>query len=258
MTGAPCVKLTDPQNTIQFVLRIRFSPWVNNLAPYPVMQFYYNIGNGQEVGYTDPAGNDDIVLTTLDDGTLVNEVSYTINVSVKSLCMVDSNFMYNIQYQFIDGGTMDAYPIYAHPDLFPHSIFDIPHTQAEYEIITLTKNVCCYDYNYTCISMGNFGFSSSQNTANPQTESTLEERFAAYPNPFDNTIELGYQLERAGEIHLVCLDANGKRMAQQAIRHESAGDYNWTFSTDDWPAGMYFVRLLRGNEVQTLKVIKLD
>ena len=269
MTGAQCVYLTDPQNTIQFVLRIRFSPAINDLSPYPIMQFYYNIGNGQLVGYTDPAKNDDIVTSTLYDGTVVNEVSYAIDVSVNDLCTYDDNFAYNIQYHFVDGGTLNAYPIYAYPDLFPPSIFDIPQTQAEYQPITLVKNICCFNNTNDCGGGSNYQTFSSQNKGETKNETSLnmalgveshipDERFVAYPNPFQNTIQLDYRLENAGKINVICLDANGKRMVQQVIRHESEGDYSLTFSTADWPAGIYFVRLLKGNEVQALKVMKLN
>lgn len=266
MTGFPCVYLSDQQNTIQFVLRIRFSNQVTDLSPYPAMQFYYNIGNGQVVGYTAPANNADIVPTILEDGTPAHEVAFPITVSVNDLCAVSNSFPYDILYQFVDGGTLDAYPLSSYPGLFPPSIFYVP--QFEYQPALLTKNVCCFTYTFDC-GDPTFQFGFGQNTGDSKNEASLDmalgagndssnERFVAYPNPFENTIQLDYKLENAGEINLICLDANGKNMAQQVIRHDSEGDYNWTFSTEDWPAGMYFVRLLKGHEVQTLKVMKLS
>lgn len=272
VTNEPCIALPYTDNEIRFRLRVRFAHGVTDLTAYPGMRFYYNIGNGQHVGTTGVATNSMITEVTLDDGTLAKQVFFDINVSVGEHCddVNDGQFTYSIQYQLITGlhttgkkppvqpTNTSAYPIGDHPNLFPPNVFDIPLPDGYAQSETIPKYICC-NASHVCTPDDmplDFLDNSEASEEVDQENNVSKNTFLAYPNPFQTTIQVDYNLQKADEVSILCLDAKGQEVARKIRTHDRGGNFGWSFSASDWPSGIYFIRLLKGDEVQTLKVLK--
>lgn len=79
----------------------------------------------------------------------------------------------------------------------------------------------------------------------------------AYPNPFNPETNISFSLPAGSEISLVIYDANGNEVSTIANGLFSAGNHTSTWNAQYLPSGVYFARLLSGNNIQTQKLILL-
>jgi len=83
---------------------------------------------------------------------------------------------------------------------------------------------------------------------------------SAYPNPFNPTTVIRFNLPIAGWVRLEVFDVNGRNVG--AVREPplqnrwySAGNHEITFDGSLLPAGIYFARLIAGNFRQTQRLL---
>jgi subtilisin family serine protease len=76
-----------------------------------------------------------------------------------------------------------------------------------------------------------------------------------YPNPFNPTTTVRYDLPRDGQTRLTVYNLLGERVAELVNERQSAGRYEVRFEASDLPSGMYFYRLESGGFVQSAKMI---
>ncbi len=91
-------------------------------------------------------------------------------------------------------------------------------------------------------------------------ESNIEnkyELFAAYPNPFNPTTTLEFQLNQKSEVWIKIFDITGKEVVAFDKRNYSAGKYQLQFDASDLPSGIYFSQISAGNLIKTLKLVLL-
>ena len=77
----------------------------------------------------------------------------------------------------------------------------------------------------------------------------------AYPNPFNPTTALSYQLTADSYIELVVYDVMGREAAVLVDDFQSAGMYEVTFDGSDLGSGVYFARIITGNLKKTMKLL---
>lgn len=80
---------------------------------------------------------------------------------------------------------------------------------------------------------------------------------AAYPNPFNPTTLLSWQLAKSGEYELSAYNILGQKVADIAKGFAPAGKYSLQWNAGDLPTGAYFIRLKSGDNIQTQKVLLL-
>ncbi|MCF6238340.1 MAG: multicopper oxidase domain-containing protein [Candidatus Marinimicrobia bacterium] len=85
---------------------------------------------------------------------------------------------------------------------------------------------------------------------------------AAYPNPFNPSTTLSFELPRASNIELIVFDVQGKQVMRIASGERSGGsyDYQWHGQNEDGeqlPSGMYFARLQSDSYSNTVKLLYL-
>jgi hypothetical protein len=78
----------------------------------------------------------------------------------------------------------------------------------------------------------------------------------AYPNPFRNSLELAYTIDRAGSVKFEILDLMGRAVVTDQRVHAREGTYNLTFDTDRISPGLYAFRLSFGDRIVIQKMIK--
>jgi hypothetical protein len=77
----------------------------------------------------------------------------------------------------------------------------------------------------------------------PAPNPTKFALFPAYPNPFNSSTVLEYQLPHAGRVELAVYDILGRQVATLASRNHPAGFYRVTWDAGAAPSGIYFCRL---------------
>jgi len=77
----------------------------------------------------------------------------------------------------------------------------------------------------------------------------------AFPNPFNSTTTIEYQLPIPGQLSLIVYNPDGQRMTTLFEGYGLAGQHTTSLIANDLPTGLYFVRLSATNQVITQKVM---
>ncbi len=83
-------------------------------------------------------------------------------------------------------------------------------------------------------------------------------RYALYqnfPNPFNPTTQIQFDLPDASEVHLTVYNAAGQRVATLVDGNLTAGRHSVSFDAENLPAGVYLYRLKTGRFSATRKML---
>lgn len=75
-----------------------------------------------------------------------------------------------------------------------------------------------------------------------------------YPNPFNPSTTISFELAQSGQIDLAVYNVLGQRVAQIFNGYRAAGRYNEQFDASRLGSGMYFVRMNTGSALYTHKM----
>jgi C1A family cysteine protease len=76
-----------------------------------------------------------------------------------------------------------------------------------------------------------------------------------YPNPFNPSTVINYNLPSASDVQLTVFDIMGKEIRTLVNRHQQAGEYKVTFDASNLANGVYFYKLSADNITQVRKMI---
>ncbi len=76
----------------------------------------------------------------------------------------------------------------------------------------------------------------------------------AYPNPFNSSVRIGYQLDAEADISLMIFDLKGRHITTLHEGKLSTGKHSAFWDASESPSGVYLCRLESGNRTQTLKL----
>jgi hypothetical protein len=80
--------------------------------------------------------------------------------------------------------------------------------------------------------------------------------YDTYPNPFNPSTTMRYQIPKAGFVTLMVYDLLGNEVARLVNEEKPAGSYEVKFSTkDELTSGVYFYRLQAGGNIETKKML---
>jgi hypothetical protein len=105
---------------------------------------------------------------------------------------------------------------------------------------------------FTTTPPDNYLGADDSNGANMPQEFALH---AAYPNPFNPTTELRFDLIRTGPASLKIYDMLGRETAVLIDKDMHAGNHSVTFDAKGLSSGLYFARLVSGSDVQVQKLM---
>ncbi|MEJ2613604.1 MAG: cytochrome c peroxidase [Ignavibacteriaceae bacterium] len=77
------------------------------------------------------------------------------------------------------------------------------------------------------------------------------------PNPFNPSTRLGYYIPEDGNIQLSVFNITGEKVVTLQNGFMTAGEHQVEFNADNLSSGIYFVSLITGREVKTVKLILL-
>ncbi|UCH66955.1 MAG: T9SS type A sorting domain-containing protein [Ignavibacterium sp.] len=86
---------------------------------------------------------------------------------------------------------------------------------------------------------------------------TSYELFNNYPNPFNPSTNIRYQLPEPGNVSLKVFDVLGREVMELVDEQQAAGSYNINFEASDLASGIYFYRLKAGSYVSIKKMMLL-
>lgn len=78
-----------------------------------------------------------------------------------------------------------------------------------------------------------------------------------YPNPFNPTTTISYQLPKTGNVNIKVFDILGREVATLINEEKPAGSYNVEFNGSGLASGIYFYQIKSGEFIQTMKMILL-
>lgn len=97
-------------------------------------------------------------------------------------------------------------------------------------------------------------------TAIDENDAGLPEAFGivnAYPNPFNASTNISFNLKSSGKVKLEVFDILGRSVETLVDNNLIAGNHQVTWNAGQFTSGMYFVRLQADDEVQSQKLLLL-
>lgn len=91
-----------------------------------------------------------------------------------------------------------------------------------------------------------------ENTIEKYTGYELEQNF---PNPFNPSTVIRYQLPLQGNVSLKIYDMLGREIAILVNEEKQSGNYEITFNGEGFASGVYYYRLTAGSYAQTKKIL---
>jgi hypothetical protein len=77
--------------------------------------------------------------------------------------------------------------------------------------------------------------------------------FQNYPNPFSTFTEIPFSLPIHSLVKLQVLDCLGRVVEMLFDKELKPGEYRVSFNATGLPGGLYFIQLMTGNGIQSIK-----
>ena len=110
------------------------------------------------------------------------------------------------------------------------------------------------DHDYTMTENGGFVGVTERGEQLPQKLALL----SSYPNPFNPSTEIIFDLPAGAGVTLSIFDLTGREIASLLNESRSAGTHHVKWDSGNHPSGVYFCRMNAGDYTSTLKLMKLE
>jgi len=80
---------------------------------------------------------------------------------------------------------------------------------------------------------------------------------SAYPNPFNSTVTIRFELPQAGLVRIEIYNLLGQKIAKVLDQRLEAGTYTRQWNASDVPSGVYFYRFMSNRHFETHKLLLL-
>jgi hypothetical protein len=79
--------------------------------------------------------------------------------------------------------------------------------------------------------------------------------FNCFPNPFTDLLTIHYELTQQSDVQILLLSVSGIEELRLNKERQSPGEYDISLPAKDLPAGIYIVKIIYGDKVETRKVV---
>ena len=76
-----------------------------------------------------------------------------------------------------------------------------------------------------------------------------------YPNPFNPSTEVSFNLPMDGHVRLSAYDVRGREVSIIFEGAQSVGEHSYTWNASNLPSGVYYIRLQSGSMVTSQKAL---
>jgi hypothetical protein len=119
-------------------------------------------------------------------------------------------------------------------------------------------NYSDYDFKAVYAEMGGPIADDNPNEERMQiAEKTYEYGISNYPNPYNPTTTINYQIKEMGNVNITVFDALGRTVKVLVNDIKQPGDYNILFDGSNLSNGVYYYRMQSGKFVETKKMIMM-
>jgi hypothetical protein len=105
------------------------------------------------------------------------------------------------------------------------------------------------------IQRGYLRYAGGSSAPNPDEMPYTYSLKANYPNPFNIQTVIGYSIPEESAVNLAIFDILGKKIATLCNEKQNAGEYQFIWSAENIPSGIYFYKLQAGDYRETRKMI---
>ncbi|HMS35388.1 MAG TPA: T9SS type A sorting domain-containing protein [Ignavibacteria bacterium] len=136
----------------------------------------------------------------------------------------------------------------------------IGNSEIQHDYYYSDKNLIPGSYGYRLKQIdfnGNFKFYELAGEVNIGLPSDCR-LFQNFPNPFNPSTVISYNLSYTANVNLKIYDAAGKEIRELVNKFQNAGNYSMEFIADNLPSGIYFYKLTAGNfsDVKRMILVK--
>lgn len=82
-----------------------------------------------------------------------------------------------------------------------------------------------------------------------------DRQFQSFPNPFNPSTTIRYQVSQPGHVRLTVIDMLGRQVATLIDEYQPAGSHSVRFDGSSLLSGVYFLRLQAGTAVGVSKMV---
>lgn len=246
----------------------------------PTSGFTYNPGNDPLISFNDNySDNGDSYLWDFGDGTTstdfepnhVYEFNGTYNICLTvtnaSCGFEESSCRYNLTITNAEdpcspslslSGNLNSSELYSASNYIETSENIQGNVNVIYKsnTITLTDGFFASSASNICVQEGGCNASGAKSIAEPTD--ILTNNIRNYPDPFETSTIIEYELIEAATVSIVVYDATGKPIEQLLDNtRQSVGTHQVTFDAQSLPDGMYFYAIQAGDYFEMKKMMLL-
>jgi hypothetical protein len=155
-----------------------------------------------------------------------------------------------------NGDSCDIYSNIFLDPMFVDSANGDFHLQATSPCIDAGDPNSPLDPDSTIADIGAFYFDQTQAVENPIFSlSPLAFSFGAFPNPFNSSITLRFEMQDASQVDLRIYDISGREVMALGTGHWALGQNEVVWNAERMAGGIYFVSLNSGGESYVKKIL---
>ncbi len=117
------------------------------------------------------------------------------------------------------------------------------------------KNVIFGKYQYRLKQIDNNGSYSYSNTTEINLDKELKYQISNYPNPFNPTTEIRFEIPVSGQVELTIYNAIGEKIMTLVNEKLDKGIYTRQFNASNLSAGVYFYKMISNGVTLTKKML---
>ncbi|MBU0476133.1 MAG: T9SS type A sorting domain-containing protein [Bacteroidetes bacterium] len=162
---------------------------------------------------------------------------------------------YNV-YRQIDGGSMTYLATTTNNSYTDNAMVIVPMNTFYYRVKAVDNNDNISGYsNQVSISGMLLKENNGEYALDSDSKVTDYELMSNYPNPFNPTTQISYQLPENSFVNLVVYNSLGQKVEELVNQHQSSGKYTVKFNAANLPSGVYIYKLQAGEFSNVKKML---
>ncbi len=167
--------------------------------------------------------------------------------------------MYSGTYQF----NVDDDPLFSYEDHHPYGILEgspcvnigSPDTSCHYYAALLPNTCLCGNPRLVdgVIDIGAYEYSSANTVSSIRLDDAL---LSTFPNPFSDKVQISFNLAESAEVSIRIFNSLGQQIEIFELGKLATGSYLHNWNAPALAAGIYIIKLKKGDALSSKKVIK--